>query len=53
MHGGLSTGLTSPEGLVRIVAARTTHGKYSIEARMVAAMIRQMRREARRLVGLT
>jgi hypothetical protein len=38
--------------LARIVAARTRHGRYSAEARMVAAMIRQMRAETRRLLEL-
>ena len=33
MHGGRSTGPTTPEGLARITAARTTHGFYSAEGR--------------------
>jgi hypothetical protein len=50
VHGGTSTGPKTEAGLARIVAARTRHGRYSAEARMVAAMIREMRREARRLL---
>ena len=30
MHGGLSTGPKTPEGLARIVAARTVHGGYGV-----------------------
>jgi hypothetical protein len=40
MHGGCSTGAKTPEGIERIRAARTKHGRYS------AASI-AMRREAR------
>ena len=33
MHGGRSTGPRTAEGLARLRAARTTHGRYSAEAR--------------------
>jgi hypothetical protein len=49
MHGGLSTGPTSPEGLAWIVAARTVHGGHSAEMRQFRALVREMREDARRL----
>ena len=33
MHGGRSTGPRTTEGMARLRAARTTHGKYSAETR--------------------
>ena len=53
MHGGPSTGPRTPEGLQRIVKARTVHGGYSAESRCVAAMIRDLKAEAKRLMELT
>jgi hypothetical protein len=53
MHGGASTGPRTSEGLQRIVRARTKHGRYSAENRQVAAMIRKLKAEAKRLVELT
>ena len=53
MHGGSSTGSKTAEGLARIRAARTIHGRYSAENRQVAAMIRVLKAEAKRLVELT
>jgi hypothetical protein len=49
MHGGLSTGPTSPEGLARIVAARTVHGAYGAKERNFRELVREMREDARRL----
>jgi hypothetical protein len=43
MHGGMSTGAKTPEGIERIRAARTKHGRYS------AASIAR-RRAARRAI---
>jgi hypothetical protein len=43
MHGGPSTGPRTPEGVERIRASRTKHGRYS------AASIAQ-RREARSII---
>ena len=53
MHGGASTGPRTPEGLQRIVKARTVHGRYSAESRRVAAMIRDLKAAAKRLMELT
>jgi hypothetical protein len=50
MHGGASTGPRTAEGLQRIVRARTVHGGYSAENRQVAAMIRDLKGEAKRLL---
>lgn len=49
LHGGLSTGPKTPEGLARIVQARTVHGTYGAEMRSLRQSIREMRDEARRL----
>jgi hypothetical protein len=49
LHGGLSTGPTSPEGLARLARARTVHGGYGAEMRAFRAMVRELRDEARRL----
>jgi hypothetical protein len=49
MHGGMSTGPTSPEGLARIVAARTVHGAYGAKERNFRELVREMREDARRL----
>ena len=53
MHGGASTGPRTAEGLERLRAARTTHGRRTAENRQVAAMIRALKAEAKRLVELT
>jgi hypothetical protein len=53
MHGGLSTGARTAEGLERIRKAQTKHGRYSAENRQVAAMIRELKAAAKRLVELT
>jgi hypothetical protein len=47
--GGLSTSPTSPEGLARIVAARTVHGAYGAEERHFRELVREMREDALRL----
>src|SRR3954471_17429011 len=49
-HGGASTGPRTPEGLQRIVKARTVHGGYSAESRRVAGMIRDLKAEAKRFL---
>ena len=36
LHGGKSTGPKTEDGLARLTAARTTHGKYTKEKRAVA-----------------
>jgi hypothetical protein len=53
LHGGLSTGPRTAAGLERLRAARTTHGRYSAENRQMAAMVRGLVAEAKRLVELT
>jgi hypothetical protein len=53
MHGGSSTGPRTPEGLQRIVKARTVHGAYGAEMRELRALVRGLRAGAKRLVELT
>lgn len=53
MHGGASTGPRTSEGRQPIARARTVHGGYSAENRQVAAMIRDLKAEAKRLVELS
>jgi hypothetical protein len=47
LHGGLSTGPKTPEGVRRIQLAKTLHGRYSktsiVEHREVVMLIRQSR----------
>ena len=49
LHGGRSTGPKTEDGLARLTAARTTHGKYTkekrAEAKRRAEVGRQMRAE--------
>ena len=49
LHGGASTGPRTKDGLQRLTAARTTHGKYTkekrAEAKRKAEVGRQMRAE--------
>ena len=52
LHGGRSTGPRTAEGLERLRVARTKHGRYSAENRLVADLIREMKAETRRLVEL-
>ena len=49
MHGGLSTGPTSPEGLARLAQARTVHGGYGAEMRTFRELMRELREDARQL----
>jgi hypothetical protein len=53
MHGGLSTGARTAEGQERIRKANTTHGLRTKEYRQVAAMIRGLNAETKRLMELT
>jgi len=50
MHGGASTGPRTPEGLQRIVKARTVHGAYGAEMRELRRAMRALRKEQRRLL---
>jgi ribosomal protein L32 len=52
LHGGLSTGPRTVEGLARIRAARTTHGMRTAEMEQMRALVRELRAEAKRLVEL-
>ena len=53
VHGGVSTGPRTKEGLARLTAARTTHGRFTkekrAEARRFAEEGRQMRGELKAL----
>ena len=53
LHGGRSTGPKTEDGLARLTAARTTHGKYTKEKRAAAKRHaeqgRQMRAELKEL----
>jgi len=53
VHGGASTGPKTEDGLARLTAARTTHGKYTKEKRAIAKQRaevgRQMRAELKEL----
>jgi hypothetical protein len=46
MHGGLSTGPRTREGLARLTQARTVHGGYGLERRIFYGAIREMRQKA-------
>jgi hypothetical protein len=48
LHGGLSTGPRTPEGLERMRRANTRHGKYSEENQQLMRLIRALDKEARR-----
>lgn len=49
LHGGLSTGPRTAEGLERLRAARTVHGSWGREGRKLRALVRELRAEARRM----
>ena len=50
LHGGLSTGPRTPEGLQRLVQARTAHGAYSAEARPFRRLLRTLKEKEKELV---
>jgi len=52
LHGGLSTGARTPEGIERIRRAATKHGMYSNAARAEKKRLRASDRKARELIGL-
>jgi hypothetical protein len=52
LHGGLSTGPRTAEGLARIRAARTTHGMRTTEMEQMRKLLRELRAGAKRLVEL-
>jgi hypothetical protein len=43
MYGGRSTGPHTPEGLERVRAARTKHGNYGADARLLRELIRALK----------
>ena len=51
-HGGASTGPRTPEGLQRIVKARTVHGAYGAEMRELRRLMRLLNEEQRRVLEL-
>jgi hypothetical protein len=51
-HGGPSTGPRTPEGLQRIVEARTVHGRYGADMRELRRLIRLLDEEQRRVLEL-
>ncbi|WP_237482640.1 HGGxSTG domain-containing protein [Lichenibacterium dinghuense] len=50
MHGGLSTGPRTPEGIERHREAVTRHGGRSQASRDFRRLVRQLQADARRLV---
>ncbi len=52
MHGGLSTGPRTPEGLARSRRARLTHGGYAAHIRVLRAEARTRSRRVRALIAL-
>jgi hypothetical protein len=52
MHGGMSTGPRTPEGLERARKARWRHGYYSAEAKAIRRESRKCLRLLKQLLGL-
>jgi hypothetical protein len=52
LHGGLSTGPKTVEGLARIRAAQTTHGLRTAEMKQMRKLVRDLQAEAKRLAEL-
>lgn len=52
MHGGVSTGPRTADGLQRIVQARTVHGAYGAEMRVLHRLMRALGEEQRRVLEL-
>ena len=52
LHGGLSTGPRTPEGLARSRRARLTHGRYSAPVRALRTAARAHSRRVRALLAL-
>jgi hypothetical protein len=52
LHGGLSTGPRTAEGLARIRAAQTTHGLRTAEMRELRRLMRLLDEEQRRVLEL-
>jgi len=52
MHGGAGTGPRTPEGLQRIVKARTMHGAYGAEMRKLRRLMQLLDEEQRQVLEL-
>jgi hypothetical protein len=52
LHGGVSTGPRTEDGLERLRKARTRHGAYGREAREARKVIRALKIETKRLTEL-
>ncbi len=52
LHGGLSTGPRTAEGLARMRRAKTKHGMDSAEMVQLRRHIQELKRDARRLVEM-
>ena len=50
MHGGLSTGARTPEGLERCRRSNWKHGRYSAEARAKYKELMQLIKETKKLI---
>jgi hypothetical protein len=50
LHGGRSTGPRTADGLERIRAARTKHGRYSAEIRQFAELVRMLKSRAKAVI---
>jgi len=50
LHGGLSTGPRTPEGIERIRQAATKHGRYSQQAKAEQEQFRELLRDLQRFV---
>jgi hypothetical protein len=51
MHGGVSTGPRTPEGLARSRRARWKHGRYSAEVRAKQELVRELLQQSRELLN--
>jgi hypothetical protein len=51
LHGGLSTGPRTPEGIERIRQAVTKHGNYTAEAKAERRELRKLMKESRKLLA--
>ena len=50
LHGGMSTGPRTVEGLERMRRAKTKHGLYSAETLQLMRTVRALQRHSRRVV---
>jgi hypothetical protein len=52
LHGGLSTGPKTAEGIERIRRAATKHGRYSREAKLEQRFLRTLLRQSREVIAI-